>query len=125
MKCRDCQTELRCNSGLGATYHVCSRCGGVWFNNGELEHFVRQKGRIAFENKGQYETPAPEDGVNECPHCSSGVRLMDMSAFPIKGLRMQGCPVCFGRWFSYKQARVLSASLRGWGPFKWVFRLFS
>ncbi len=125
MKCRDCQNELTCVSSPRATYYLCSRCGGVWFNNGELELVMRNRARLTFENKDQYTVPDPAEGVNECPRCSSGVRLVSMSAFPIKGLLMQGCPVCFGRWFPHRQARHLNAHLRGWGPFNWIFRLFS
>ncbi|MBN1865729.1 zf-TFIIB domain-containing protein [Candidatus Sumerlaeota bacterium] len=107
MKCKDCHVEMVCRPRLDVTYHECPKCGGLWFNEGELDSLIR--GKIAVDlgsaARSSFEPVASSSMV--CPTCGDGVRLVEMTTYATSKVKIMGCSVCFGRWLSRDQGREL------------------
>jgi len=142
MQCRVCGVEARCQTRADLTYYECPRCAGLWFNQGELEAMISRRIAIApgrplddpsADTGGEGEPAsegaraAPPSGHGEtgdCPVCGPGVRLVSMTTYATRHVRVLGCPVCFGHWLSRKQALVLVDRVCYPGFFGSLRRLF-
>jgi len=116
MQCRACGIETQCRARADLTYYECPGCGGLWFNQGELESMISRKVGIPLSARPSGPSAdieqggggsRPQIGRGDCPSCGPEVRLIPMTTYATRRAKILGCPVCFGHWLSRDQALVL------------------
>lgn len=84
--CPRCELELRAlETPRGPTTDYCQRCGGVFFDPGELVAFVGLDEATDFVHEGEELGPGPP-----CPGCGQG--MTERSWPPGSGLLIDVCP---------------------------------
>jgi len=73
MRCPDCELDMDTVTRNGVTVDQCPRCGSLWFDRGEIKHYLEWAADGLRDNRigdqhFQLVSGAPTD---ECPHCST------------------------------------------------------
>jgi Zn-finger nucleic acid-binding protein len=125
MQCHLCNVETERRSRADLAYWECPGCGAVWFDQGELESMISKRIPIALTVPGN-SAGAPEEARAgmACPSCGPEVKLVPMTVYAARHVRILGCPVCFGHWVSRSQARLLIDRVCYGGPLGWLQKLF-
>ena len=82
----------------------CERCGGLWFDHGELEtlsSFSELPERLLRRGKAWTPELRPE-GTRPCPHCAEV-----MVGTLVKGIRIDLCTFCKGMWLDQGELNQL------------------
>jgi Zn-finger nucleic acid-binding protein len=113
MKCPACQKKLHRFQAAGATLDGCAGCGGIWFDDQELDQVNRAK-TVADKNVAEIHRPpaagADENAVRACPKCK-GVTL-EKKLFSLgSGVIMDCCPKCRGVWLDFGELEKIHESL--------------
>ena len=101
----------------------CSRCGGVWFELGEVQLLTRHKPQALWDHVARRDEPfrmqchdchAPMDrNAATCPSCNwrntIGCPVCDrpMHAEVHSGLRLDVCRTCKGVWFDHVELAAI------------------
>ena len=111
------------------TLDHCTRCGGVWFERGEVQRLAGHKSDVLHAHiSRRSEAPKPpchkcrtplsrdavtcaacgRDNLLHCPACQCAMRRAQ-----IDGLALDACDRCHGIWFDYAELeQIWSQSLR-------------
>ena len=76
---------------LGIHIDVCSGCGGIWFDSGELARYVKQAARTRTES-GNRLVVDKDQPVSRCPNCS----MVEFVYADLGDLPLQKCRNCRG-----------------------------
>jgi len=100
MKCPVCDRALQSVSAGGITVEVCRGCGGIWFDNFELEKVDEAHEAAGEELLDIAQVAKPErDAARqlECPRCPG--QPMMRHFFSVKRqVQVDVCPHCGGTW---------------------------
>lgn len=106
MRCPECYTvfltEKKTPNGK-VTLDVCERCGGVWFDRGELHDVLD-----ATEKKPRV-PPDAEASKRSCPRCRKPMRVFD---YPETFVKVDVCEGCGGIWLDKGELKELAAVRR-------------
>jgi Zn-finger nucleic acid-binding protein len=102
---------------------TCRRCGGIWFELGEVQHLKRLRPQMLWDRVGLRDEPcrmqchrchAPMDrNVAACPACDWGNTIecpvceRAMEAQTHEGLRLDACRNCKGVWFDHVELAAI------------------
>lgn len=120
-RCPDCQEPLAANTFAGVTVDGCHRCGGVWFDRGELTRMAQgdlsQLSAIdrAFEAApGGTASGAVSPSVegSPCPEC--GTILVPFQPPHMPQLSLTGCPAGHGTWLREDDFEAIIAQVEQW-----------
>lgn len=101
MKCPVCANDLMPLTIAGVTLDACvNRCGGIWFDNFELNRFLDQA--KAAEQVLQQVRPAGDgffdySNPRTCPRCGD-VKLLRHFATRKRQVELDSCGGCGGHW---------------------------
>lgn len=84
----------------------CPRCGGRWYDMGELAVSVKDQPAFRKATAGGPIKPRPGDAM--CPHCH---KAMTNGGLVNEFLRADFCPACRGFWLDKSEIRLLDALL--------------
>jgi Zn-finger nucleic acid-binding protein len=99
MNCPACTAQLAALSVEGLIVDVCRGCGGIWFDNFELDkvdeaHESLGNALVAFEFGGAHPLIS---GKRACPKCL-GITMLQHRFSPDKPVMIDECPACGGVW---------------------------
>lgn len=119
--CPTCQNPLQEYEHQGVLLDFCRKCGGSWFDEGEIaQYFLLEKD---LSDESVLINPYNEDGP-KCP--KDGTILQEYIYHKDHSLRIDFCSVCYGVWLDrgeVKKLQDLSADLKH--KFSRVFQLFN
>jgi Zn-finger nucleic acid-binding protein len=101
-QCPHCDTVLVKDQQDGIEVDICPRCGGIWFDGGELSRLAQSRpGALAgLEHRNNPSEAAATRGTpmggRLCPPCRVYLTEFEYSWAP--GIRLDGCPKCKGIW---------------------------
>ncbi|HEY6167882.1 MAG TPA: zf-TFIIB domain-containing protein [Verrucomicrobiae bacterium] len=106
MKCPVCENELTPLTIQGVTVDAClDSCGGVWFDNFELNKFLTQDAaateilrRVQPRAEGFFDYTSRRN----CPRCADVV-MMRHYASPKRAVELDSCPGCAGCWLDAEE----------------------
>lgn len=94
MSCPGCQRPLREVRHHGIPVDACD-CGGIWFDRGELQSWMAQKG-LAGAAPGPGATALPQASLRRCPRCA----VESLQRFEAGEIRGCHCGQCHGLWLT-------------------------
>ncbi len=101
MKCPRTGTVLKTIKVGGIKVEVSESCGGVFFDNFELDNFKSSKdprGNALVNHLKQFSKSLPNERERiSCPKCSDTV-MMRRYYSPLKVIEIDECPGCAGIW---------------------------
>ena len=108
MNCPECNKSLLEQHMKGIDVDVCSSCGGVWFDAGEIESYGSQRGNVPGKSPS---TPPSFDPIMElaplpCPRCTSDSLQTGTIAEHI----FHRCSSCFGVYLNKKELEAIAKS---------------
>jgi len=99
MNCPRCSSELIIVEAEGVELDWCSECGGVWFDEGEVEALLGRRQPIS----ELFTAPeAGQDPSCRCPRCSK--KLLKVG---LKQTVLDQCPAGHGLWFDRGELAAL------------------
>jgi Zn-finger nucleic acid-binding protein len=114
--CPDCDLELELRDFNGVSLDVCTRCAGIFFDEGEVGA-VHAQGEGAFSDLDEMARPAEPftaDGTHRlrvCPGCQHGMSpYRYLYASPIV---LDACDKCGGLWIENGELRMMAEYSRG------------
>jgi len=106
MKCPNCGQEIKPFKHLGLTVLMCPSCRGIWFEENELEPYLRYVWKacegmpLADDETGQEQN---HDKI--CPRCRL---LMPRTKYTVySDVILDKCPACKGIWADYGEIETL------------------
>jgi Zn-finger nucleic acid-binding protein len=110
--CPDCATPMRQQSCFDILLDTCDRCGGIWFDQGEMGRLMRCE-RTALLNVDEQVIPKIErrEGISSrrvCPDCMEPLdRYQYLHTSPVE---LDYCPRCGGVWVDDREL----ANIQSW-----------
>lgn len=103
LRCPIDGTELARVEFQGTRVDICRRCGGIWFDRGEIDTVIQ--GLMAepartrrLDRRAGAQPPAPGSGVQRaCPRCA-GQGLIAEIYGRVSGVEIDKCSGCGGMW---------------------------
>jgi len=95
MNCPKCQKEpLKRVDEDGIELDYCQKCGGIWFDENELDAVLGKHKKVSFDKIKNDSTAMTTDyQIAMCPVCS-----VAMKKAPEGGIMLDQCPKCNGIW---------------------------
>ncbi len=91
----------------GVTIDECPRCGGRWYDLGELGRSSKDPYKFQKASEGGLHKPRP--GRALCPHCSNA---MVNGGLISELLRVDACPGCKGMWLDKNELGLVDRLLQ-------------
>lgn len=110
MECPACHRDLRERTVAGVTVHVCSDgCGGIWFDQGELEKFDQTNesaGEELLDIPHRADVKVDRSQRYRCTVCPDSVMMRHF--FSAKhAVTIDECPTCAGVWLDPGELRQI------------------
>ena len=112
MQCPACHKKLHRFKAAGAALDGCSACGGIWFDDQELDQVNRSGAAdgLAAEINRSPKLRVDEDAVRACPKCKKAA--LEQKLFSLgSGVIMDCCPKCRGVWLDFGELEKIHESL--------------
>ncbi|MBI3550895.1 MAG: M48 family metalloprotease [Elusimicrobia bacterium] len=90
----------------GVIVDFCAACSGVWFDKGEVYHYVKDPKRLYEDYAKAYKNTSPSNRT--CPRCAVA---MVQAQFPPPGPLIDACAKCGGNWFDGGEVQAVQAML--------------
>ena len=104
MKCPRTGENLKVVKVGGIEVEISEACGGVFFDNFELEKFdekSEKRGEVLVEHLKNFPPPALDQNERiKCPKCTDVVMARHFYS-PLKQIEVDRCPGCGGFWFDF------------------------
>ena len=101
MQCPACENQLKKNDVAGVNVDVCENgCGGIWFDNFELEKIDEQHdqtGQMLLEVTKNPSVNVDYSEKRKCPVCDNIVMMRHFSSVQ-RNVEVDECGVCGGIW---------------------------
>lgn len=118
MNCPACAKKLHRFEAAGVTLDGCAACGGIWFDEHELEQ-VNLTRADTDETVAEISRPpslkVDEDAIRQCPKCKrvkTEKKLFSLGS----GVIMDVCPKCSGVWLDFGELEKIHESLHPGPP---------
>lgn len=112
MQCPACSHTLSEIKAADLSSDICTQCGGLWFDRGELvqaletrqivQHLSNESSFIFPPTLGQ---PTPTE--RPCPHCQHPLEAMLCKGGEVR-VTIDGCPTCRGFWLDKGELETLA-----------------
>jgi Zn-finger nucleic acid-binding protein len=106
MKCPRTGKELKPVTIGGIEIDLSMGCGGVWFDQLELEHFDEvheEAGTLLVQHMKDHHKPLENSGVRlKCPK-DTDVVMMRRYYSPVQQIEIDECPQCGGIWLDTEE----------------------
>ena len=113
MHCPACQKKLHRFKAAGAALDGCGGCGGIWFDDRELD-LVNRTEAAADKNVAEISRPpqvrVDEDAGRACPKCKRVALAKKLFSLG-SGVIMDCCPKCSGVWLDFGELEKIHESL--------------
>jgi len=99
MKCPKCGGEMKTVTLSGTEVDRCEQCGGLWFDNMEVDRLLKVKGSAKSIDTGDEKVGEKQNqqGKIDCPRCHGPmIRMVDLEQHHIW---FESCTVCYGKFF--------------------------
>jgi len=110
MKCPACENTLQQMTAGGVVVDVCKGgCGGIWFDNFELEKFDEpheSAGEILLDIERDESLVVDHTRRLKCPKCDDIVMMRHFFSVK-KGVEVDECPGCAGFWLDAGELRKI------------------
>jgi hypothetical protein len=110
MKCPACGRQLEELTVDGITVDACSNgCGGIWFDQYELEKVDEQHesaGEQLLDIKEVPEVIVDQTRRRRCPRCGEPVLMRHYMSVK-KEVQVDECPVCAGMWLDHGELKMI------------------
>ncbi len=115
MKCLSCNREMM-NHQITTrehkiAYDLCSHCGGIWLDRGELDQMALQV-EGSLETSSRRRTQDDDQPVRECPRCD-GMELEKVHFIGYSGILLDLCPNCGGFWLDQGEMEMINREIEG------------
>jgi Zn-finger nucleic acid-binding protein len=105
MKCPKCDNELARVGMEDIEVDQCPRCGGIWFDFGELKQVLPRDSAKRLLTR--LKTGRKDDAKKgPCPRCG-GKGPMILVKHPKHDLHIDTCKVCYGQWLDGGELEIL------------------
>lgn len=94
------------DSGKGFTVEECPRCGGRWFDAGELESVAKEPAKLRESIDAGLIKPRPSERI--CPRCRG---TLTNGGLINQFLRVDLCPRCRGFWLDKNEIGLVDKLL--------------
>ncbi|MBM3497642.1 MAG: hypothetical protein FJX74_03120 [Armatimonadetes bacterium] len=99
--CPRCSVPLRTAKSAAMALDMCTRCGGAFFDHGELPRLARDEPQAFRKLEALVEEVATEDGRGEgpalvCPGCAAPMERYQYAY--CSGILLDRCRACSGIW---------------------------
>ena len=108
MKCPQCTAELVGQRSCGVDIDLCTACGGVWFDAGELDAYRSSVGLVAGDASPvtPHFRPTPDSARGRCPRCAADSLLPGTLGHHL----LHRCSSCSGVYLSRAELEKVSKS---------------
>lgn len=110
MKCPRTNVSLKTVKVGGIAVDISEGCGGVFFDNYELEHFDEKherRGEVLAEHLNKFSPPELDLAARiSCPKCTDIVMARHFYS-PEHKIEIDECPGCGGIWFDFGELQKL------------------
>jgi Zn-dependent protease with chaperone function/Zn-finger nucleic acid-binding protein len=94
---------------------ICSGCRGVWFDRGEINHFVNDKVALeSFYKIGLHERVLSKEGCSRCHvgnNPEAAPKMLYSGKFPYLNFQMEYCDQCAGIFLGSAGVRIMTGGL--------------
>lgn len=120
MNCVRCNVPLEGKKYEGVQIDQCTRCHGVWLDEGELQQIIAREEETfspemiqsAIINGFAGIPEAEKDSVELCPKC--GARMTAVNYAYHTGIIIDRCPSQHGIWFDGQEMEKIQANQEHW-----------
>lgn len=99
MDCPKCsQASLSTEEADGLQVDVCSGCGGIWFDRGELHKALQMDGCAIAAFCDEVVDPDVNFEPGDCPSCGAGTTLLRVQSARNRDVTVDYCGRCRGLW---------------------------
>ena len=113
MYCPRCEAVLQDNILGGIVYQKCSKCGGFWFDKGELHQIRQEKDWFKIATNIENASSKITKGSLKCPRCSELLHTIEYSHET--GIKVNVCPKCEGLWLDSTEIQAIKRATETWG----------
>lgn len=104
VKCPKCENSALLPLELGdILLDRCERCGGIWFDFGELEAVIGVGGSARLDRLESHDEGGGFGGP--CPRCDVEMEPVAASKEPARPVPVDRCPSCMGLWLERKRLK--------------------
>ena len=111
LKCPACDGQLSTYTAGNVTVDICKeRCGGVWFDAGELEKFdePHEEAPLALLKAIPIQTVVVDRSKTRiCPRCNPHAPLQQRIFDEMHQMQIDQCDVCHGTWVDLGELSAL------------------
>ena len=97
MKCPACKTDLMVVEREGIEVDWCLDCGGLWFDEGEIELLGEKAGRSIAAQILESPNDQSTKGRRRCPRCPKRMESLPLGMGPGDRVTIDRCPL-HGLW---------------------------
>ena len=112
MDCPRCKIILQDNILGGVVYKKCSKCGGFWFDKGELHQIRQEKDWFKIETNVEEATSTVIKGSLQCPRCSELLHTIEYAHET--GIKIDVCSKCEGLWLDSGEIQAIKKANETW-----------
>jgi len=112
MDCPRCKAVLKDNILGGVVYQKCDKCGGFWFDKGELHQIRQEKDWFKIATNIEKATSHVKKGSLACPRCSESLKTIEYSHET--GIKVEVCPICEGLWLDSAEIQAIKKANETW-----------
>lgn len=98
--CPKCKEILDPFVASGVQVDICTACGGIWLDKGELEKLYGSWGILDIEGVSGEPSPDARPRAEQaelgCPACPT-----DLVRLEVRGAALDACPGCGGLWLDH------------------------
>lgn len=104
--CPVCVNDMQVIQYLDIELDYCRACGGLWFDNGEMEKILSKKNvprRLTHPIAYDFSQRKKEEGERLCPRCGVVMKVINH-----KGVAVDVCMQCQGIWLDrYELSKLM------------------
>ena len=120
MKCPSCNSGLNQHSYHGVAVDICRKCGGIWFDSGEMKEYVEYLLEVRDDipdskielNKKVSAIHDGSPGISRpCPRCAQPMQVFNYAYD--SNIMLDKCQACNGIWTDGREVRKLAVYIKG------------
>ncbi len=107
MQCVKCDGQLRPVTVGDVEVDRCDKCGGIWFDLGELSKIIEADSIEAL--KSEVDRNRSQDArKGKCPRCGGTGNMVQVASLRDPDVHIDTCSVCYGQWLDAGELEGLS-----------------
>jgi Zn-finger nucleic acid-binding protein len=106
-QCPKCSGKLDVVMSADVKLDKCIKCGGIWFDHGELYKLLTTDVSLMIDGLDSADTKEFNKQDGFCPLCH-GIMLERIESETVPGLAIDKCPSCNGVWLERGELTTLT-----------------